>query len=92
MTTAMTTIDRAISEYKALASRVKALETKKDELKAAIRTELGTEEKYVGPRGSAIRVNFMQRKTNFDLAKKLLDADVYYEIVSETPVEQLRVS
>lgn len=92
MPAAMSTMDKAISEYKALASRIKALEATKEELKATIKAELGSEDKYVGPRGSAVRVSFFQRKANFDLAKKLLDADVYYEIITESPVEQLRVS
>lgn len=92
MTVAMSTMDKAISEYKALASKIKALEVTKEEIKATIKTELGNEDRYVGPRGSAIKVSFMQRKTDFQRAKELLDADVYYEIITESPVEQLRVS
>lgn len=92
MPAAMTTIDKAISEYKALSARIKNLEAQKEEVKTTIKTELGDDQKYVGPRGSAIKVSFFQRRMNFDLAKKILEADVYYEIVSESSVEQLRVS
>lgn len=92
MSIAMTPIDKAISEYKLLSSRVKDLEAQKAILKAAIEAEMGTEIKYIGPRGSAVKVSFMQHRTDFTKAKEMLDADVYYEIIAESPVDTLRIS
>ena len=92
MTTKLSRMDKAISDYKTLGAKVRDIEAQKALLKAIITDELGTETRYIGPRGSVAKFIMVQRHTNFDLAKERLEADVYYEIISETPAESLRVS
>mgnify|MGYP001573959805 CR=1 FL=1 len=91
MTAKLTEMELSISKYKHLRDLMRTLETKKEELKLAILLGLNGEIKFVGKTGSAAKVDFTSRHTNFSIMKELLDDDVYYQIVTETPSIQLRV-
>ena len=92
MTQALSSIDKAVGAYKRLRTKIAILEKKKAHLQSEIRKELGERTLHVGQRGVVSVSVYSSHKTNYELAKELLDADTFYQIISEFPVERVNVN